>query len=411
MSTSAKKMGNLFQIGTQVDLPIRKIGDIAWRNMKHRFGRSIVTTSGVILATAFLMAMLLKNSVVGAMLQATSSLKNVVVDVPLTKSQAKDILTVLKDQLPGFQTQLKDQQEVLAENQKTEQTWQQDLAGLAKDLTAFEAAPGKAAAGKEKEWRATSDKIKQRQVDLLNTHSAIKDIEEKVVMASSQVRRTEFLLNNVKEGTVFSAVAGNEAERAEQIALVQFLQRLGKQLENELQSRSIQEAPAGGTHRPAGAASATANVSTTAPAVVPAPPPSSGAPKDLWLTGLALVVAGVGITNAMLMSVTERFREIGTMKCLGALDSFIMKLFLIESAVQGGMGTIAGIVIGVILMYGYLLFNFTFNLVSTYWPWGAFFQDLGVAFAAGVVISVIGAAFPSLYASRMDPIAAMRQEI
>ena len=50
-----------------------------------------------------------------------------------------------------------------------------------------------------------------------------------------------------------------------------------------------------------------------------------------WVVGLALLVAFVGIVNAMLMSVTERFREIGTMKCLGALDGFIVKLFVIES--------------------------------------------------------------------------------
>ena len=48
-----------------------------------------------------------------------------------------------------------------------------------------------------------------------------------------------------------------------------------------------------------------------------------------------MLVAFVGVLNAMLMSVTERFREIGTMKCLGALNSFIVKLFLIESLFQG----------------------------------------------------------------------------
>ena len=52
--------------------------------------------------------------------------------------------------------------------------------------------------------------------------------------------------------------------------------------------------------------------------------------KQMWLIGLSLLVCVVGIANAMLMSVTERFREIGTMKCLGALDSFIVKLFLLE---------------------------------------------------------------------------------
>src|SRR5207253_8042725 len=65
-----------------------------------------------------------------------------------------------------------------------------------------------------------------------------------------------------------------------------------------------------------------------------------------WLSIMALVVCTVGILNAMLMSVTERFREIGTMKCLGALDSFIIKLFLLESLFQGVVGTLIGIIVG-----------------------------------------------------------------
>ena len=51
----------------------------------------------------------------------------------------------------------------------------------------------------------------------------------------------------------------------------------------------------------------------------------------------------------MLMSVTERFREIGTMKCLGALDGFIVKLFLIESLFQGMAGTVMGVLLGLVL--------------------------------------------------------------
>ncbi len=65
---------------------------------------------------------------------------------------------------------------------------------------------------------------------------------------------------------------------------------------------------------------------------------ASGTARTVWLVSLSLLVCLVGITNAMLMSVMERFREIGTMKCLGALDSFIMKLFLIESLVLGAAG-------------------------------------------------------------------------
>jgi hypothetical protein len=69
-----------------------------------------------------------------------------------------------------------------------------------------------------------------------------------------------------------------------------------------------------------------------------------------WLAVMALLVCGVGITNSLLMSVTERFREIGTMKCLGALDEFIVRLFLIEAAVLGVLGSIAGALIGHIVV-------------------------------------------------------------
>ena len=53
-----------------------------------------------------------------------------------------------------------------------------------------------------------------------------------------------------------------------------------------------------------------------------------------WLVAVALVVSVVGITNAMLISVYERYREIGTMKCIGALDQHILMLFLVESILQ-----------------------------------------------------------------------------
>ena len=57
--------------------------------------------------------------------------------------------------------------------------------------------------------------------------------------------------------------------------------------------------------------------------------------KQVWLVCMSLLVAIVGIMNAMLMSVTERFKEIGTMKCLGALDSLIVRLFMIEAVFHG----------------------------------------------------------------------------
>lgn len=64
--------------------------------------------------------------------------------------------------------------------------------------------------------------------------------------------------------------------------------------------------------------------------------------RNTWLAGLSILVATVGIANSVLMSVTERFREIGTMKCLGALDSFVVRLFFLESAFAGMIGSAVG---------------------------------------------------------------------
>jgi hypothetical protein len=128
-----------------------------------------------------------------------------------------------------------------------------------------------------------------------------------------------------------------------------------------------------------------------------------------WLIGLALLVAFVGILNAMLMSVTERFREIGTMKCLGALDGFIVKLFLIESLFQGLVGTAAGVTIGLML-----------SLLSTTISYGGYaWVDVPVARLAisvliclvvGISLTVAGAVYPAWQAARMHPIEAMRVE-
>ena len=62
--------------------------------------------------------------------------------------------------------------------------------------------------------------------------------------------------------------------------------------------------------------------------------------QNIWLVTLSLLVSAVAISNAMLMSVTERYREIGTMKCLGALNSFIARLFVLEALFLGLAGAL-----------------------------------------------------------------------
>ncbi|MGB0603985.1 MAG: ABC transporter permease [Candidatus Latescibacterota bacterium] len=131
--------------------------------------------------------------------------------------------------------------------------------------------------------------------------------------------------------------------------------------------------------------------------------------KQMWLIGLSLLVCVVGIANAMLMSVTERFREIGTMKCLGALDSFIVKLFLLESTFQGVAGTAAGIAIGFLLTLGLALLDYG-GFVIDYFPASGIVQSALYALVAGTVLSLIGALLPAYRAAKMEPVEAMRSD-
>jgi ABC-type antimicrobial peptide transport system permease subunit len=131
--------------------------------------------------------------------------------------------------------------------------------------------------------------------------------------------------------------------------------------------------------------------------------------QDLWLLTLSMLVALVGIVNSMLMSVTERFREIGTMKCLGALDGFIVKLFLLESLFQGTVGTVLGIIVGLGVSFGMALLSYG-SAVFLNVPWDQVGTNVLITLLVGMALSVGGAILPALQAARMEPIAAMRVE-
>jgi|GEM_PF-369268 len=131
--------------------------------------------------------------------------------------------------------------------------------------------------------------------------------------------------------------------------------------------------------------------------------------RTLSLIVVSFLVCTVGIVNAMLMSVTERFREIATMKCLGATDQFIMINFIMESCMQGVAGSVIGAVLGFLLgllrsvvMYGGLAVQ---NL-----PISEMFAAAGIAMVVGVVLSALAAVYPAWVAARLAPMEAMRIE-
>jgi len=133
--------------------------------------------------------------------------------------------------------------------------------------------------------------------------------------------------------------------------------------------------------------------------------------RNIWIITISLLVTVIGIANAMLMSVTERFREIGTMKCLGALSSFIRSIFLIESSIMGLVGSVLGSIVGLLfavlsysVTYG---FGLVFSSLDVFWLLIYFVASV----IAGVALSVIAAIYPAAYASRMVPASALRSNI
>ena len=132
--------------------------------------------------------------------------------------------------------------------------------------------------------------------------------------------------------------------------------------------------------------------------------------QQIWLVTLSLLVCVVGITNAMLMSVTERYREIGTMKCLGALDIFIIELFLLESAFQGLVGSLGGVILGSLFMTVSMMSSYGMEPLSVF-PVMSVLKFGLYSLGAGLFLSIVGALYPAQQAAKMLPADAMRTEV
>ena len=120
------------------------------------------------------------------------------------------------------------------------------------------------------------------------------------------------------------------------------------------------------------------------------------------IAGISLLVGGIGIMNIMLASVTERTREIGIRRALGAKKKDIIAQFLIEAVILSGVGGLIGVVLGIIIPF----------IISTFWGMTTIVTPIApiLAFSISAMIGVIFGIYPSMRAADMDPVEALRHE-
>src|SRR5581483_6410888 len=120
------------------------------------------------------------------------------------------------------------------------------------------------------------------------------------------------------------------------------------------------------------------------------------------IAAISLLVGGIGIMNIMLISVTERTKEIGLRKALGAKRSMIIRQFLIESIILTGAGGCIGIFLGILVSLLYSRISNTLFFVSI--------PSVLIAFATSAFIGVLFGWYPAQRAANLQPIEALRYE-
>jgi hypothetical protein len=333
---SAIGLAEADRIGRAIQLPWSKAIEISYKAVRTRFGRSLITAGGIVLAIAFLMATLARGSAIEG-LKLGLQKRWRAVNQEADERREKVVKQFLEDS--GGRKRVGDT--------------------IQKALAEYEAETEKAEAGK----KAKKDKKAEGPV--------VKSLESRL---APKLLGDKFIRSLEKESQ----------------GLVEVLNELNGLKHMRMQLLLMGENP------DAPVAAGVADRSSVEAKV-----------RENWLMVLALVVAFVGIWNAMLMSVTERFREIGTMKCLGALDSFIFKLFLIEAAMAGFLGTVLGVAVGLVLAMLKLWSDFGAQAFG-FLPWGGLGLSVLSAIGVGTVLAVLGALFPALIAARMEPVVAMR---
>ena len=261
------------RVGSQVKLPLKKAIQISVQGIRIRLGRSLVTLSGVVLGVAFLMSNLTSQFIKGCVAHEAEVRQTADMMENLVKGEVGDLQEkTLGVAVFGVMTE---EERALLARLRTAAPKEIRGSGLAADgITPCDVSTVSRGASLVLVL-GDAEEAASSLVDLT------KGMEEKTVLDSMKARSYP---GGIVPGIRRELFFGREAdERADK-------------LRQETETNRF---------------------------------------RTLWITVFSLLVTVIGIANALLMSVTERFREIGTMKCLGALSGFIRRLFVIESTIIG----------------------------------------------------------------------------
>jgi len=128
---------------------------------------------------------------------------------------------------------------------------------------------------------------------------------------------------------------------------------------------------------------------------------------------IALVTASLGIINTLVMSITERRREIGILKSLGAGERDIRRLYLVESGVMGAAGSAVGIVVGWVgtkVVAAIIKVLMEREDMPVFDPFALPLWLVVLALSFGLFVSLIAGLYPAARAARVDPVEALRYE-
>jgi len=121
------------------------------------------------------------------------------------------------------------------------------------------------------------------------------------------------------------------------------------------------------------------------------------------IAGISLLVGGIGIMNIMLITVTERTREIGVRKALGAERRSIITQFLVETSMVSGLGGVVGVIVGVLVTMAYVKIEHD----KVFYP---HIDIMALAFGIAVALGILFGLYPAVKASRLQPVDALRTE-